>query len=311
MFLFILGIVFGLVGIGALLWRKSVKPDANGRYTGDQRDGRLALLVVGPLFTLGALATIFASCFNQVGTKEVGIELAFGKPVGHLTNGPHLTYPWVSVVSMDGAIQTDSFSTDQDCILVRIGNLQTGCAHVTIQWRINPGQSDFLYQNYRSFDHVRDALVTRNLTAAVNEVLANYNPLTQISEENPTGQSKALLIQYQTQIKALLTQKVAGQVEILNVLLPVVTFDQATQDRINQLQQQVAQTLIARQQQKTNAALAAANDKLSKSVDTSPNVLVAQCFALLSQMEKDRQTIPAGFSCWPGGGSQAVIANSK
>lgn len=307
MVLLIFAILFVFIAVGTFFWRRWIKPSDRG-FTNDQQGGRRALVIATVVFSVGAVASVFAASFNQVGTKEVGIELAFGKPVGHLTNGPHITAPWVKVVTMDAAIQTDSFSTDQTCILVRIGNLQTGCAHITIQWRIDPGQSDYLYQNYRSFDHVRDALVTRNLTAAVNEVLSGYNPLTQISEKNPSGQSKALLVAYQAQIKDLLVQKVNGQVKILNVLLPVVTFDPATQDRINQLQQQVAQTLIAKQQVKTNEQQALANQKIAASVDVSPNVLVKQCLDILAQNEKDGKGVPAGFTCWPGNSSGVIVS---
>lgn len=162
---------------------------------------------------------LFFSCYNPVGTKEVGIETSFNKPVGHLSNGFHLTAPWIVVHEMDAAIQTDTFSNGKRqsgaCTSVRIANQQTGCATVSIQWRIN------------------------------------------------------------------------------------------------QLQQQVALTRIAKQQEETNAAQARANSKLAKSIDKSPNVIVSKCFDLLSQMEKDHETIPAGFYCWPGGSNVGVIAGAK
>jgi regulator of protease activity HflC (stomatin/prohibitin superfamily) len=263
-----------------------------------------------------ALAVIMlaVACFKQVGTKEEGIETSFGKTVGHLSNGPHLTAPWIQVHEMDAAIQTDSFvdtrGGDTICtgIAVRIANQQTGCASVSIQWRIVPNAGDELYKNYRSFNHVRDALVTRNLTAAVNEAFASYNPLDAIVNGASGGTSQQTLVEIAKRITVIMRREIGDRIEILSTILPIVTFDAATQSRINQLQQQVALTRIAQQQLRTNEAQAKANAALAHSVDTSPNVLVAQCMNVLEAMVKQSQPVPAGFSCWPGGGAAAVIA---
>lgn len=258
-----------------------------------------------------ALAAVFmlVSSYNPVGTKEEGVETSFGKTAGQLGNGPHLTWPWIKVHEMDAAIQTDTFDGkkgDAECINVRIANQQTGCASVSFQWRIVPGAVDELYKDYRSFDHVRDALVTRKLTAAVNEALASYNPLDSITTQGGSIGSK--LPQYATAISAIMRREVGTRIIVLSTILPLVTFDPETQGRINQLQQQVALTRVAQQQLKTNEATARANAALAKSVNSSPNVLVSRCVDALEAMVKSGQAVPAGFSCWPGNGVAAVIA---
>lgn len=262
----------------------------------------LGLALLGALFVL-------VSAYNPVGTKEVGVETSFGKTAGHLTNGPHFTWPWIYVHQMDGAVQTDTYGgpkADFPCIQVRIANQQTGCAYMSFQWRIRPEAVDELYKDYRSFEHVRNAVVTRKLTAAVNEALAAYNPLDSISAGHSV---RSALPTFAKDITAIMKREVGAQVEVKSTLLQIVTFDPATQGRINQLQQQVALTRIAEQEQKTNAAKASANKALD-TTSLSELVLVSRCLDTLSEMVKQGDAVPAGFSCWPGSGAAAVIANA-
>lgn len=253
---------------------------------------------------------LFFSCFRTVGTKEIGIPLTFGK-VGttHYGPGVHLTAPWTLIREMDGAIQTDDH-LDKACFNVRIANQQTGCAEVSLQWRINPAYVDYDYKNYRSFDHLKTQLVDRKLFSAVNDTLASYNPLNTIAattKKNP-------LPSYQNAIFRLMRQKVKDVngrplIEILNVQLPIVHFDAETQSRVNQLQQQVALTKIATQEKETNKAKAAANAALATK-SLSEVVLVSRCLDDLESMVKSSQPVPAGFSCWPGGSGIGIIAPS-
>lgn len=236
---------------------------------------------------------LFIACFKQVGTKEEGVKLSFGKPVGRLSAGPHLTWPWIKVKEMDAAVQTDTFD-GHHCLKVRIAFQQTACARVSLQWRIRVEATDELYQNYRSFVHVRDALVTRKLNVALNEALAHYNPLNLKAQPLP---------EISRSVSRIMRREVGARIEVLSTLLPLLTFDADTQTRINQLQQQIAATRIARQEKLTNKAKAKANNALAESVSATPNVLVARCFETLEEMVKRSQVVPAGFSCWPGSSS--------
>lgn len=261
----------------------------------------VGLLLVGILF-------VFVSCVRTIGTKEIGVPTTFGKVgTNHYGAGFHFTSPWTRIHQMDGAIQTDDH-LDTKCFQVRIANQQTGCAEVSMQWRINPTFVDFDYKNYRSFDHLKTQLVDRKLFSAVNDALSSYNPLNTVAAKT----RKNPLPSYQNVIYRLMKTKVQdinGQrlIEILNVQLPIVHFDGETQNRINQLQQQVALTRIAQQERETNAAKAKANAALGTKSLTE-TILVARCIDALEAMVKGKQPIPAGFSCWPGGGVAGVIA---
>jgi len=301
-FLLVLAILFALVAaVLAVLYKKTDASKLESKILG------WVVVVLG----VGAALTLLAASFTQVGTKDVGIETAFGKTVGHLSNGPHLIAPWNQVHSMDAAVQTDVFTGGQ-CIAVRLANQQTGCADTTIRWRIQPGSSDELYQNYRTFDHVRDSLVTRELVAAVNNQFADYNPLNSIVDSVPTSNhpTNPPLSTIAKNTAVQMRAEIGGQINVLTVIVSYVQFDATTQKRLNQLQQQFALTRVAEQERITNEKQALANKALAASINTSPNVLVAQCLNTLEEMVKNGQGVPAGFSCWPGGSGTPVIANS-
>jgi len=303
MFLMILGLLLALSGAVALIVRRGL--------AADDSDRRSAAWVAAALFG-GAVVTLFFSSFTIVSTKNIGVETAFGATAGELSNGPHMIAPWYKVHEMDAAIQTDSYTGDDDCLPARIANQQTACVHISLRWRIKPESATELYRDFRSFNHVRDSLVTRELTAAVNNQLANYNPLNSVlGGLLPRGQQpNPPLSAIATAVTAQMRAEVGHQIEVINTIIPIITFDDATQSRINQLQQQIALTRIAEQERLTAGAKARANQALSKSVTSSPNVLVAECLDILSTMVKSKQGVPAGFSCWPGS-KVGVIAGPR
>jgi regulator of protease activity HflC (stomatin/prohibitin superfamily) len=257
------------------------------------------------------LVMLAASCVTQVTTKNVGVVTSFGRPVGALGNGLHLKAPWHKVTEFDAAVQTDSHKgkdTDSTCTDIRIGNQSVACVDNSVRWRIVQDSADDLYRDYREFDNVRDSLVTRELDAALNEVFADYDPLAGV---DTNGASTApSLDELSDEVTARLRDKVGTQVEVLSVIIPLVSFDKTTQDKINDYQAELANTRIARQRQQTADAQAEANRKLSGSVSDDPNVLVSKCFDTLAEMVNAKQPVPAGFTCWPGGGTGIVLPSA-
>jgi regulator of protease activity HflC (stomatin/prohibitin superfamily) len=308
-FVFILSLLFivitGILAVVAVAVGK-------GKSSTSKSDAKVTIafaLVAGAF----AILFMFLSSFTMVGTKDVGVVTSFGKTSGELSNGLHFIAPWEQVTSLDAAIQTDNH-TGNTCISVRIANQQTACVDVSIRWRIRPKHADELYQNYHSFINLQDSLVTRELTSAVNNQLATYNPLNSVNLGTPSqGETpNPSLADVALSVTKQMRSEIGSQIEVLNTIIPIITFDPETQSRINQLQQQIALTRIAEQQIVTNTAQAQANNALARSVDTNTNVLVAQCLNILSTMVKNGQSVPVGFSCWPGSGSVGgVIVNGS
>ena len=265
----------------------------------------LASVVVACIVGLTLVLTLFGS-IAIVGTKEVGIVTAFNRPVDTLDNGIHFKAPWQDVSEMDGAIQTDNHTQDgKSCVDARIAHQIVACVDVTVRWRIREGAADTLFRDYRDFDNVRSSLVARELATDVNAAFSEYDPLAVDAAGNATGTplndlSGAVLKSMQSQI--------GGQVEVLSVFIPVMHFDDATQSRLNALQSQVAQTRIATQAVKTAEQQAQANQALAVSVSNDSNVLVSKCLDVLSEMVTKGQSVPAGFTCWPGGSSLVIPA---
>ncbi|MCU1699451.1 MAG: hypothetical protein JWR34_5514 [Mycobacterium sp.] len=91
-----------------------------------------------------------------------------------------------------------------------------------------------------------------------------------------------------------LRAKVGEQIEIINVIVPLVNYDGATQDRINALNVEKANTRVAEQRAKTAAAEARANEILAASVSNDPNVLVSKC------LDSAGEAAISPLGCWPG-----------
>ena len=125
--------------------------------------------------------------------------------------------------------------------------------------------------------------MTRERRAALNEVFSDFDPP---APENSDGAN----------VQALGDQvgrDVTDQIEIFNVIVPLVNYDEATQDWMNAVNVEKANTRVAEQRAKTAEAEAKANEILAASVSNDPNVLVGRCL----DAARDAHISPLG--CWP------------
>lgn len=271
-----LGMLLIVVTVCALGARALAKSPAS-----KTRSLRIAVITGG----LAVFVLILGST-TIVSARNIGVVTTFGRPSGTLGNGLHMKAPWQSVTEMDGTIQIDNHTGD-NATTVRLGNNSTAFVDNSVRWRIQPGAADELFLDYRQFENVRDNLVTRELRAALNEVFADFDPL---APENVGGANVQAL---GDKVADKLRSKVGSQIEILNVIVPLVNYDQATQDRINALNVEKANTRIAEQRAKTAEAEARANEILAGSVSDNPNVLVSKC------LDAAREAAISPLGCWP------------
>jgi regulator of protease activity HflC (stomatin/prohibitin superfamily) len=318
----VFAIIILLAGIG--LWSVRWTPK------GETAPYRLPLLVrLLPLVL--AVLLVVASCITTVGTKDVGVVTTFGRPTGRdLENGLHLKWPWQKVNELDGAINPDSY-VGSHCINVRIGDSTTACVEGTIRWRIVPTQASVLYQDYRSDDvnqTIRDSLVKTQFNAALNDVLGKYNPLSTVAaaaaDSLKSGKPSTVtstapnLDEFSAEVEesmhdhlvaASQNSKSGGslQVKVVSVTLNFIHLAKTTQDKINDFLKEVGATRVAEQHEQTAQAQANANRQLAASVSKDPNVLVSKCFDAIEEAIKAKYALPAGFSCWNGGGNAVVV----
>lgn len=265
-------IIFALAALGRL-----------GAKTPAAKAAALRFAVISGVL---ALFVLILGSTTIVSARNVGVVTTFGRPSGTLSNGLHMKAPWQSVTEMDGTIQIDNH-TGEAATTVRLGNNSTAFVDNSVRWRIQPAAADELFLDYREFENVRDNLVTRELRAALNEVFADFDPL---APENVEGTNVQAL---GDEVADKLRTKVGDQIEILNVIVPLVNYDEATQDRINALNVEKANTRVAEQRAKTAEAEARANEILAGSVSNDPNVLVSKC------LDAAREAGISPLGCWP------------
>jgi regulator of protease activity HflC (stomatin/prohibitin superfamily) len=285
MVLFVFAIIFFLVALVFFAVGKVSEPI--GTRGADDMPKAVGYTVFA-VCLLVSFVMIFFSSFTTVSTKNVGIVTAFGKPTGELSNGAHFVAPWETVHEMDAAVQPESFtqgptSGDQDhrCIDVRLGNQSIGCAEARFTWQIQPSDARSLYQNFRSFDHLRNTLVLGALRSALNNVFQDYNPIVLLTT-NAT--LKDVLNEKATSVQRLMRDEIGDRVNVSNVIIPLVLYDDATQANINAYQAQVGKTRTADQAIQTARKQAQANQILANSLkQTGIDVLISKCLDLVNE----------------------------
>ncbi|MEC4836072.1 SPFH domain-containing protein [Mycobacteroides abscessus] len=266
-----------------------------GRRFNRRADGPVVTLFIGGIALAIAVLVLVIGSFTVVGTRKVGIETVFGKPSGDtLSNGLHWKKPWATVDEMDAAVQIDKYE-GTGRIKVRLGNSSTADADVSVRWQIKQDAADELYVQYRSFDNVRTNLITRNLQVSLNDVFSKLDPLA-------TKWANGLPLEtFAKEASEKLRALVGDQVDILDVAVPTIDYDDGTEARINELNAERANTAKAEQAKKTATEQAEANRILSSSVSNDPNVIVQNCIT----KALDKGMSPWG--CWPGTGALATI----
>lgn len=325
MFWFILSIILVFIAIG-WFW---LAPNDMRVHKGYQADGytknyeSVSLKHLGLIPVVLALIALLFSLFAVVGTRNVGVEKFFSATTGK-TYGPGLVFkaPWHDVTDIDATIQPEEYDTNNP-ILVKIGDQGEAKVALAYRWRINPEGADEIYKDYRNAEDitqaVRSALVSTNIKAALNEELGTYNPLQDVqinSSMTPTEIAKVTIppIPYadlNAAVKANLEGKIADLgdlIQIQSVTISYLQLPEGTQSKINEFNTKIQASKNALIDIAIKAAQASANDKLAKSVDESPNVLVSQCFDSIAEGEF---TPPAGFSCWPGSNGSVVVPSAR
>jgi hypothetical protein len=178
---------------------------------------------------------------------------------------------------------------------------------VTIQWQIRPDAADALFSDYANqgdlMSEITNAVVVRELKQVVNQVLGDYNPITDVQAVTNTNSSTSQFSGFGPAILTDMRGDIGSRINVLTVLLPQLHYDQTVEDKLNAIQQAYANYAIAQENVKVNEENAQAFAKLG-----TPNVnqLIAQC---LTDIKAEGGSLPAGFSCFPGSGSGLAISS--
>jgi len=284
MFPTIFALFCALIGLVVMLAGKTMKPENKNRST--TRATGIGVFAVS-LVVLGIMSTTI------VQPRTVGVKVALGKPTSVVSNGFHLKWPWEKVEKLDGSVQNDVYSGDSG-IPVRLGNNGRANVDASIQWQLKTDDAMDVFLDYRTFEGIQSNLVDRNFRATLNEVMATYDPLA-YTEPSKGGQDLEGLAKA---VQEKMQGKVKTQIEIRSVTLPIINFDEPTQNRINELQAEAAKTRVAEQRKQTSTAEAEANKILERSL--TPETLTSKCLDIVAESNQS----PIG--CFPNSGVQPI-----
>lgn len=284
MFPTIFALFCALIGLVIMLAGKTMKPENKNRSA--TRATGIGVFAVS-LVVLGIMSTTI------VQPRTVGVKVALGKPTSVVSNGFHLKWPWEKVEKLDGSVQNDVYSGDSG-IPVRLGNNGRANVDASIQWQLKTDDAMDVFLDYRTFEGIQSNLVDRNFRATLNEVMATYDPLA-YTEPSKGGQDLEGLAKA---VQEKMQGKVKTQIEIRSVTLPIINFDEPTQNRINELQAEAAKTRVAEQRKQTSTAEAEANKILERSL--TPETLTSKCLDIVAESNQS----PIG--CFPNSGVQPI-----
>ena len=296
--LIVLWIFLGLIALGGVIG--AFAADAGYKWVG------VVIAVVALLAE--AMAVIFG-CMTSIGSSDIGVITSFGKPAGDLGPGVHWLSPTANVTVWDGSIQKISYDRNS-CLQVKIGGGQSACLTLTFTYRIKGSAVDNLFIHYRTQDAVNDLLVTRELDQAINTQLQNYSPITEISKgsSNPTS-----MVPFIAPIVKQMQTEIGTDIEISSqsLVMPYVTFDDSTTNRLNAYQTQKVDTLIAQEAENTSVAQAKALQNLQQTTAKDPNAIADWCFTNIMAPVVKAGGNPAGIQCWPGGSAPSVVITPR
>jgi hypothetical protein len=284
-----------------------------------------AITAVGCAF-LG-LVFMLISCYDRVDTRNVGIITEFGRPVG--IHGPGIAWhnPWRKLSELPETIQLQAFeSTSYDdaakgqgsdnnpaAISVRLANNSNAYVAENLNWRLREGAAPKLFQDYGGqnvFATIKEQLVDRQAQVALAKVFATFNPQIMLAAAaNAPGAPPQAMAPTQgadlptlaAQVKKDLQDAVGTEIEILDVRIPRIFYDQPTQQRIDAYNQKVQETLNSMQDVKTAEQNTLAAQARAAMPPPDLRIAIANCLNDMVKQGRD----PAG--CWSNIGGTPLV----
>ena len=303
-------IVVGALGLAAMIfgivWHRRMKTpkprtvqnvDNYGRVRGESTVqarkpvyGMVTALIGVVLFGTGAIG--IAACAHQsVPARNVAVVTINGKPSGVVTNGGHWMEPWAKLTYFPTVIQPVN-NFDQ---VVRLKNNTEATVDVSAQWQIDPNNQFLaLYNNWQTFDNIRDNVVKRELQVALNDQFAGWDPMAVIDQ---TGGSTVAVTSLAGPVEQEVNAAMPNGLVLRSVKIVGITYSKDVQANLNAVTKQAAATLTAQRLEQTNKAVAAANAALGNGAQAYQQ----NCLDTVKVAIAAGYALPANFNC--GGGT--------
>lgn len=272
---FIVGIILLVIGIGVFFFQKGNK--SNFVVANSSIFKYVSLGV-----TLFAVLSLVGSSFTVIKPQTVGIEVQFGKPIRSLNNGLHLKSPLSTVEKLDGTVKNLGFNDpdkeDNVSLEVRLASGAMAYPKANIEYRLMSEDAMQLFLDYRTEDNIRLNTIQRDFEAITSDVFSNYDPL---GKDTLKDGEEARINLMRKEITDRMLKETGTSVELRSITMPMVGYDTTTQDRINELQTEIAKTRVAEQKKSTAEAEARSNNVLSNSL--SDEVLTSKCLDIIKE----------------------------
>lgn len=275
--------LFALSSLG--VWLKvrnsdTVEPDNPVRWAGV---AAIVWAVVLVIVTVGMSIT-------TVGARSVGIQTAFGKYSGTLSNGLQFTAPWSSVEEFSTQVQYLDLDKDHSVPVTFKGG-GGGEVRATPRWRIDPAGAEKLWKKFRTFEHVRDQLVNSTAKDSIRVIASQYSPNEARSGENLRAIDK--------QVKDDLNKTLAEDgIVIDSVSIKGISLDarsQASLDKIVTANNDIERAKAEQLRAKIDAQTA---EIRKRGGSLEGPALTRYCLEVVNNWDVDKNgPLPAGFTC--------------
>jgi len=247
-------------------------------------------LVAALVLVIALVFTAFNS-FTTVGARSVGIQTGFGKYMQTLDNGFHIKAPYSSVEEFSTQVQYLDLNGEGDAVAVTFKGGGGGNVNATVRWRIDAKQAENLWSKYRTFEAVRDQLVTSSAKDSFRVVVANYTPNDARSGENIRPITEAVV--------ADLSKNLANDgIVIDSVSISSLGLDansQASLDRIVQANNDIERATAEQQRAQIDAETARIRQETGA---LAPEANIRYCLELVNSWDVAKNgNLPATFNC--------------
>lgn len=276
----------------------------------DQQIATAGLRILGVIsFVVGAFILVLTVTYS-VDSKAQGVITTFGK-VSEETAKPglHVKAPWSKVTEISTTTEGKQYHGD-NAIEVRLKDGNKAFVSVATRAAAAPEKANKVFEDFRNADdpteEFRKQVVDMQLKAAMYRHFREVDPLSLSNQSDQPLNVEEI----EEKVLADLNDRSDGMInrDEMKVTITLITPDKKAQGVIDRFTDEVNKTRTAIQAQKTATEQAKANKILADSINNDPNVLVARCLDLI---ESGDLKLPAGGSCWPGGGTGVVIPGTN
>lgn len=251
MFLFILGIIFLIAGIGFSIYL----------FSDQETKWGAAVLIIGLLL---AILLIVLSCLVSVPTGHTGVVTTFGRVEDKtLDSGIHGKAPWNKVVELDNRVQKSTvelycFSSD----------IQEVTVMYTLNYQISKSSAQDIYRTVGKDYYA--TVITPNISESVKTITAHYTAESLIASRDTLAR----------EIEELLTEQLAKyNIEVVSTAIEDMDFTDEFTNAVEAKQVAVQNKLraVTEQEQKTiEAQQAAERAKIQAQADAEIAQIQAQ-----------------------------------